>query len=183
MRACSTLVVVALASPAFAQTPPTGPISLAQAFQRGQTNIQRNIVEAAEKVSEADYAFKPTPDVRSYGQLIGHIANSQYAICSGARAEANPNKEDFEKVAAKAALIDALKKSFDYCAAAYSAATDQTILEHVKGGQAMVARGAMLANNVAHNNEHYGNIVTYMRLKGLVPPSTERAQQQRPPSQ
>ncbi len=177
MRLLLTLCLVTLPLPALAQAPPpTGPISLAQAMQRSQAGIQRNIVEAAEKVAEADYAFKPTPEVRSFGQLIGHVANSQYQICSGAKGEANPNKEDFEKLAAKSALVDALKKSFDYCATAYSAATDPSLLEQVKSGSTTVARGAILSGNVAHNNEHYGNIVTYMRLKGLVPPSTERAQ-------
>lgn len=161
--------------------PPTGPIALAVSLQRQQAAILTNLVESAEKVPEADYAFKASPDIRTFGQFIGHVANSQYQLCSAAKGEANPNAEDFEKTAGKAALVAALKASGAYCAEVYGATTDVTAMESVANGPARVTKAAILASNIAHNNEHYGNLVIYMRIKGLVPPSTERAQPPRKP--
>lgn len=178
-----TFVLCAVGASAWAQAPaaPTGPVTLATSLQRQQAAIVRNLVESAEKVSEADYVFKAAAEIRSFGQFVGHVANSQYQLCSAAKGEANPNAEDFEKTAAKSALVAALKKSGDYCTAVYAATTDTSAMEQVKTGPATVTRAAILASNIAHNNEHYGNLVIYMRIKGLVPPSTERTQQPRKP--
>jgi hypothetical protein len=71
-------------------------------------------------MSEENYAFKPTPEVRSFGQLVGHVANANYMICSMALGEKNPNAADFEKTTAKAALVQAIKDSFTYCDKAYA---------------------------------------------------------------
>lgn len=161
-------------------TPP-GPITLATSLQRQQATIVRNLIDSAEKVAEADYGFRAAPEIRTFGQFVGHVANSQFQLCAAAKGEANPNAEDLEKATGKAVLVAALKKSGDYCAAVYAATTDVSALELVANGPVSVTRAAILASNIAHNNEHYGNLVIYMRLKGLVPPSTERAQQPRKP--
>ena len=143
--------------------------------------VARNFVEAAEKVSEADYAFQPTAEVRTFGRLVGHLADANYTACARAKGEKNPNEgNSFEKVTAKADLVKAVKDAVAYCGAAYGA-TDAALLQTIKVGeppnQREMLRATPLVGNISHSNEHYGNIVTYMRLKGLVPPSTERSQQ------
>jgi uncharacterized damage-inducible protein DinB len=157
---------------------PTEPLS--RVLFGGYNSQKMNLTQSADKVSEADYAFQPTKDVRTYGQLLAHVANSQFMLCAGAKGEPNPNKDDFEKTATtKAAIVKALADSFAYCDGIYTTLTDAKALELVKIGQNDVPRAARLISNVAHDNEHYGNLVTYMRIKGYVPPSTERAQQMR----
>ena len=112
--------------------------------------------------------------------MLAHIANANYAYCSRAKGEANPNRADFEKTATtKADLAKALADAFAYCEPVYASMTDATLVElrTVPGPNnttRQVARGQMLIANLAHNNEHYGNLVTYLRAKGLVPPSSER---------
>ena len=77
------------------------------------------ITKAAQQMDESNYSFKPTPEVRSFGQIIGHLANSQYEFCAPVKGEASPNKTDFEKTTAKADLIKALNDAFAYCDAAF----------------------------------------------------------------
>jgi uncharacterized damage-inducible protein DinB len=149
--------------------------------------IKKNLTESAEKMPEANYSFKPTPDVRSFGELIGHVANANFLLCSRVKGEKNPNDgNDFEKKTAKADLVKGLQDAVAYCDGVYESATDAMAMEIVKTGeppnQREVPRAQFLIGNIAHNNEHYGNVVTYLRLKGIVPPSTERAQQMRRPS-
>jgi uncharacterized damage-inducible protein DinB len=136
------------------------------------TSTKNNIMKAADKMSEADYAFKPTPDVRSFGQLIGHIADAQYLFCGATKAD--QKRLGIEKgKTTKADLTAALKEAFAYCDAVYDSMTDEDGKAMVKffGGER--TKLGVLAFSNAHNMEHYGNIVTYMRLKGLVPPSSE----------
>ena len=131
------------------------------------------ITRAAEEMTEADYAFKPVPTVRSFGELIGHVAGSQHMICAAALGEPQPAEDAVEKSAkTKAALLTALKESTEHCKKAYaiSAATGAMPVTLFGGKNTKV--GA-LALNAVHDGEHYGNIVTYMRMKGLVPPSSK----------
>ncbi|MEI6669056.1 MAG: DinB family protein [Acidobacteriota bacterium] len=168
-------------SPQAAPAAPVGPTEpLSRAIFNGYNGIKRNLTDSADKVSEADYAFQPTKDVRNFAQMFDHIANSQFSYCASAKGEPNPNKDDFEKTATtKAAVVKALADSFAYCDAAYLTLTDAKALELIKVGQNETPRASRLFGNTAHLNEHYGNLVTMMRLKGMVPPSTERAQQVR----
>ncbi len=135
-----------------------------------------NIVKAAEKMPEANYAFKPTDDVRSFGQLVGHVADAQYMFCSAASGTASTASGSAEKTkTSKADLVQALKDAFAFCDAAYNSMTDAKAAEMVKFFGRDATRLNVLSFNNMHNYEHYGNIVTYMRLKGLVPPSSEGA--------
>jgi len=172
-------VFVLTASAALAQAPAAPApqtITLATGLQRAYNNIKLNLTEMSTKMSDADYTFQPTKDVRTFGQLMGHAANAQFNACSVAKGEANPNQgNDNEKKATKAEFVKALADSFAYCDGAFAVLSDASAVEHVKQGQNMVARGVPLANLVAHSNEVYGTAVPYMRIKGLVPPSTERA--------
>ena len=140
-------------------------------------NVKRDIVEAADAVPEAEYSFKPTPEVRSFGQIIAHIADSQNYFC-GVAGGSNPSYADtIEKSAtSKADLVKALKDSVAKCDAVYASTDAGNALALVKAGKGDALRGMILLDNVSHDSEHYGNIVTYMRLKGHVPPSTARTQ-------
>ncbi len=178
-RLFAVFVAVLLSSlPAAAQSP--NPVSTT--VKGLYDGAKRNLTEAADKMPESEYGFKPTPEVRSFGQLVGHIANGNYSYCAIGKGEKNPNATDFEKLTAKADLLKALRDSFTYCDGAYAAATDASLAEMVDLGREKRTRAFGFVFNVSHDNEHYGNIVTYMRLKGHVPPSTERAQQPRRPS-
>ncbi|MCA1586844.1 MAG: DinB family protein [Acidobacteria bacterium] len=125
---------------------------------------------------EGDYAFKPTPQVRSFGQLVGHLINDHYLMCSAAKGEKSPSAADFEKVTAEAELVKALGDSIAYCDAVCSSMTDASALQPVEAFGQKVTRFGILQLNVTHDSEHYGNMVTYMRLKGLVPPSSASSQ-------
>ena len=163
-------LMVGLATPAFAQSK-----AFAEALVRMHAGVSRNAVEAAEKMPEAEFAFTPSKEVRTFGGFIGHIANSEFNYCARAKGEANPNKEDFEKVAGKAALVAGIKAAAAYCDGVYKTMTDTALSEMVAMGQSQQPRGQILVQNISHTNEHYGNLVTYMRIKNIVPPSTERA--------
>lgn len=130
------------------------------------------IMAAAEQMPEADYGFKPTPEVRSFGQLVGHVANAQYMICAAALGEASPATQNYEQATSKAAIIEGLRGSDALCARAY-AISDEAALQVVQLFGQQRTKLSVLAMNAAHDYEHYGNLVTYMRLKGMVPPSSQ----------
>ncbi len=138
-------------------------------------SIKGNIIKAAAKMPEANYSFKPTEDVRSFGQLIGHVADAQYLFCSPVKGEKSPNAAPgIEKgKTTKADLTKALADAFAYCDAVYTSMDDKSIVEKAKFFGRERTKLNILNFNSSHNNEHYGNIVTYMRLKGIVPPSSE----------
>lgn len=132
-----------------------------------------NIIKAAEKMPEDLYSFKPTPDIRSFGQLVGHVANAQYMFCGPVLAD-KPDVKNWEEVTSKAELVQGLKDAFAYCQKAYAISdTEAATTVKLFGGDR--AKLTVLSFNNMHNYEHYGNMVTYMRLKGLVPPSSESA--------
>jgi len=134
--------------------------------------IKDNVLRTAEKVPEDVYSFRPTPEVRTFGQLIAHEADGQYELCGPAAAK--PVVKDVEKnVTGKTALIAALKESFAYCDAVYAHMTDADAATMVTLFGQKVTKIGVMDLNTSHTNEHYGNLVTYMRLKGIVPPSSE----------
>ena len=135
--------------------------------------IKTPIIRTAEKVPEDLYAFKPTPEVRSLGQLLGHIADGNFGIC-GAASGMKPPMSGIEKsTTGKAALQKALADSFAFCESALAAMDDKKGAETVKTFLGVQPRLSVLAFNNSHDWEHYGNLVTYMRLKGIVPPTSE----------
>tara|TARA_B100001123_G_scaffold414683_1_gene514417 strand:- start:119 stop:505 length:387 start_codon:yes stop_codon:yes gene_type:complete len=125
----------------------------------------------------ADYDFRPTPEVRSFAALLGHVASANFFFCSQAAAERSPAIADYQQATDKSIVVDALESSLAYCDTVYALTTDANVNDIVMlpgGGESR--RGGVLMFNTAHNNEHYGNIVIYLRLRGLVPPSTANAQ-------
>ena len=159
--------------------------SLAGSAKAMHAMIRRDLADAAENMPADEYAFRPTPQLRTFGQIIGHVIDANFFFCSQAAGEKSPATADYEQITAKAALVKALNDSLVYCDRVYAATTDANFIQpvqiaHVVGtGSTNTVRGAVLMYNIAHNNEHYGNIVLYMRLKGRVPPSTARVQQRK----
>jgi uncharacterized damage-inducible protein DinB len=173
-------LTTAMLAPGTAQGQTASPANpLSAGAKRTYDIIKGYLIRAAEKMPEEHYAFKPTPDVRSFGEVVGHVADANFGFCSVVVGEAPPMGGFDEKTSiaksktTKADLQKALADSFAYCDKAHAAMTDA-------GGSAMVklfnnemAKLSVLEFNTHHDFEHYGNIVTYMRLKGLVPPSSE----------
>jgi uncharacterized damage-inducible protein DinB len=169
MLLLSGVMVLAAAGPALAQK------VIAEALARSAAGTFRNLVESAEKMPEADYAFQATKETRTFAGFVGHTINAAYNNCSRAKGEPNPNKEDLEKVTAKAKLVEAAKAVQAYCDAVYAAQTDASLAEMVAAGQNQVPRAQLLIGVISHNMNEYGQKVILMRLKGIVPPTTERA--------
>jgi len=133
--------------------------------------IKNNLMKAADKVSEADYAFKPTPDVRTYGAEVAHAADSALRTCSVVNGEVKQGSAASKT--AKADLVAALKEAFAECDKAYEGMTDAAAGTMLSAGRGQRSKVGILYGNVAHLNETYGTMVVYMRLKGVVPPSSE----------
>lgn len=131
------------------------------------------ILRSAEKMPEENYSFKPTEAVRSYGQILGHVADAQYLFCSNVLGEKSPGPGVEKNKTTKADLIAALKEAFAYCDKAYDAMTDANGTEMVKFFGGDVPKLSLLGINNMHTVEHYGNLITYMRIKNIVPPTSE----------
>jgi uncharacterized damage-inducible protein DinB len=149
------------------------PLSLFSKRAYGQMKIW--LLASAEKMPEANYSFQPTDSVRSFGQILGHTADAQYLFCSIVLGEKSPAPKIEQTKTAKTDLIDALKGAFAYCDRAYDGMTDSAGTQTVKLMGSDVPKLSALSVNLAHCAEHYGNLVTYLRLKNIVPPSTEAA--------
>lgn len=135
--------------------------------------IKDYVIRAAEKMPEDGYAFKPTPEIRSFGQLIGHVADDQYTFCGVVKHQRKLT--DFEKnPPAKSEMVTALKAAFAYSDSAYSLLMDAWANEPIQFLGRERPKLNVLTFNTEHAWEHYGNIVVYLRLKGLVPPSSEK---------
>jgi uncharacterized damage-inducible protein DinB len=142
------------------------------------TRVRGILVRSAEKMPEENYSFKPVDTVRSYGQIVGHVADAQYLFCSLALGEKNAGLDIEHTKTSKADLVAALNTAFAYCDKAYDSMTDASAVQTIKlFGNDAPRMSALIVNNM-HNMEHYGNLVTYMRIKGIVPPSSEQ-----PPTQ
>lgn len=135
--------------------------------------VKNNLIRAAEKMPEEHYSFRPTPEVMSFGEMLGHVADAQYTYCSSVSGERKPAPGLQKKQLSKAELVAALKEAFAVCDQAIAGLTDAKAVELVPFFGRQMPRLTILTFNTAHNDEHYGNIVTYMRMKGLVPPSSE----------
>jgi uncharacterized damage-inducible protein DinB len=173
MRVGSLLITALLLFPvvSFAQT--ANPLTANAKIQFGA--LTGFVVRSAEKVPEDLYSFRATPEVRSMAELFGHVADALFAMCSTA-AGSKPPRTGIEKVVTtKPALIAALKEGVSYCNTVYDGMTDQKGLETVPFYFGPTPRLSVLYFVVTHTYEHYGNLVTYMRLKNIIPPSSEPA--------
>lgn len=138
--------------------------------------VKGYLAKTIEKVPEDVLAFKPTPEVRSFGEIVGHVADSQFMICAAAVGEKPPQSGLEKSATTKAALSKAIAESTAYCDKTLAGMTDKQGMEPVKFFFPNQTRALVLSFNVSHDFEHYGNLVTYMRLKGIVPPSSAPTQ-------
>jgi uncharacterized damage-inducible protein DinB len=161
------------ATPALAQTG-AQPTSAVQTSKMLWEQLSGWITTAASELPESTYAFRPTPEVRSFGQLVGHVAGAQYLICGAAMGEAPRKEDDIEKTkSSKADLVAALKASNEHCSKAY-AQTDKAAQGQTKLFGENRTRLYALTLTAPHDGEHDGNMVTYMRRTGIVPPSSRQ---------
>jgi uncharacterized damage-inducible protein DinB len=137
------------------------------------TGVKGILLRSAEKMPEESYSFRPTDAVRSYGQIVGHVADAQYLFCSLVLGEKNPSPKIEQTKTSKADLIAALKVAFAYCDKAYEGMTDASAIQMVTFFGGDTPRLSVLGVNNMHTMEHYGNLVTYMRMKNIVPPTSE----------
>ena len=168
--------MILVASAAAAQPPAPGPVGTATGLQRGYAQLKNNITASAEKMPEADYFFKPTGDIRGYGQLWGHVADAQFGQCAGAKGAANPRQgqPSFETLTTKAEVVKAVADSFAFCDDAFSSLTDASASEMISNGRGgQQSRVVALLGVLSHGAEMYGIGTVYLRLKGQIPPSTE----------
>ena len=143
---------------------------------RGTLEMAKDwLTKAAAQVPEEHYAFKPTPDVRSMGEVFAHVAEANFGICGMASGQKPPMTGVSKTAKTKAQITEALAASFAFCESAFADMTDARANEVIKFFlPGTHTRLGVLAFNAAHDFEHYGNIVTYMRMKGMVPPSSAR---------
>ena len=180
----SVVVATPLASQTPAQAPPPMPAqSPAQAsaprpdfmvatMQAGSKHIRTMFTIAADSMSEADFAFKPTPEVRSFAQLLAHVAEANYIFCSSALGEPNPATEVGKRKTTRADVRQVMIESFDYCDRAFAAMNDEKNTRVIRPfRQTQLPALAVLNFRNYHSLLHWGNAITYMRLRGKVPPT------------
>jgi uncharacterized damage-inducible protein DinB len=167
-----TILSCLVALPALSQQPAANPFSTIN--KRGYERTRGILLRSAEKMPEENYSFKPADSVRSFGEIVGHLADAQYFFCSTVSGEKNPDLKIEKTKTSKADLISALKEGFAYCDKVYDSMTDAAALQTVKFFGNDLPKYAVLSVSIGHNMEHYGNLVTYMRIKGIVPPTSEQ---------
>jgi uncharacterized damage-inducible protein DinB len=170
-RALLRALLICLLAPAAVSSAQENPLSAWNKHVYG--GLKNVLLRSAEKMPEESYGFKPTEAVRSYGQIVGHVADAQYTFCSRVLGEKNPAPEIEKTKTSKADLIAALKDAFAYCDKAYDGMTDASAVQMVKLFGNDAPKLGVLTVNSAHAVEHYGNLVTYMRMKNIVPPTSE----------
>jgi len=152
---------------------PAQPNPLSAHQKRGYAIARAVLLRSAELMPAENYGFKPTDGVRSFGQILGHVADSQYDFCSIVLGEKNPSPNIEETKTSKAELIAALEEAFAYGERAYARMTDSSAVQMVKYmGRDQPKLGVLINNNI-HTSEHQGNLVTYLRMKGIVPPTSD----------
>ena len=168
----ASVALALLAAPAAAQqgAAPSTAVGSVMSMYRP---VQRYLVAAAEQIPDSLYAYRPTANVRTVGQLLAHVSNFHNLGCATAMGQPNPSSENYETSrTTKAAIIEALRTSSEVCDRAF-AQRDADVLGSVKLFGSDRSRLAVLTMVATHDWEHYGNLVTYMRMVGLVPPSSQ----------
>lgn len=178
-----TAIFLLLALTLQQQQAPAAPAGPDRSTQSGSAQatyaaVRGFILKSAEKMPAEHFGFQPTGDVRSFGQVLAHIADANYFLCAPAMGVESPNGTVLQKTEnaklGRDAMMQALKDSFAFCDKAYSNLTESNVGDVVPFGNSKRPRLAVAWFHIAHAFEHYGNLVTYMRLKGIVPPSSEQ---------
>jgi|SoiMethySBSTD1v2_1073268.scaffolds.fasta_scaffold860815_1 uncharacterized damage-inducible protein DinB len=168
-----TLITLLTSSLVYAQTAPAAPTEnpLSAEVKGAYTNIKNNFIKAAEKMPEEHYGFKASAELQSFAQRVAHIADANVRTCAALKGE--QKSVNAAAKTTKADMVAVLKESFTYCDAVYDSLTDAEAVKVVSVGRGQRSRLAALWGVVAHSNEVYGTMTVYMRLKGIVPPSSE----------
>jgi uncharacterized damage-inducible protein DinB len=166
----AALLSLAAAGPAAQTTSP----SITEIKRYYYDTVKRNLSAMVDKMPEEHFAFRPVPEIRSFGEAVAHVADAQARNCNLVSG-AGSKTVDADKKTTKAELLAALKESFAVCDAAFAALTDAQANEMVKPGQSgfQLSKLSLLVSMIAHSNELHGYLSVYLRLKGIVPPSTE----------
>lgn len=168
-----TLATVAVSSIASAQATPAAPDTLRDAVEFAGRHRQALITAAADLMNEADYAFRPTPEIRTFGQVIAHIADLNYLLCAQVNGERPPMTGIEKANRNRDELRQALRESYAYCDGVRAALTPERGQRMVKFGNTMMSAATMLDVVTMHNLHMYGNMVVYLRLRGRVPPAIQ----------
>jgi hypothetical protein len=163
------LTIILTAAGACALQAQTDPLSTEA--KQAYNGIKNNLIKMAEKMPDENYSFKASPDIRTFGALVGHIADAQMGTCSAVNGQ--PKQGGASSKTAKADLVNALKASFEECDTAYASLTDATATQMIKTRRGERSKLGTLVGNTIHDNEEYGYMSVYLRLKGVVPPSSE----------
>ena len=141
-------------------------------------DVKRDLIDSAEEMPAEKYDFRPVEGVRTFGQIVEHLIDDQYAVCALIREERtprNPNDSAERAGGTKDKLVQGLRKAFEYCDSIYDPLTDVTAAQRVRSYDGtMQPRIQLLMINTNHANLHYGNVIVYLRMNGLVPPSSKR---------
>src|SRR5215831_4209659 len=175
--ALPAFAALAIATAVAAQAPPAGQtFGLAASLIRSYQNVQRNVLEAAEKMPEASYSFRPTPEIRPFGELIAHTALAQFGNCAALKGIDTPphSEEKDDAPRTKTQLIALFKESTEYCDPLVTPLKDDDMPALVKIKNNDYAKGVLVGGLATHGNEMYGTMCVYLRLKGIVPPTTDR---------
>ena len=149
---------------------------LSNELLQSYTIVKNNLLKMAQRMPEDAYAFKPVPEVETFGRRVAHIAGANLRTCAGLKGETR--NSNLASKTAKAELVAALQESFAYCDTVFTPLTDAAAVEMVEGriGSPPTAqprtRLSTMWNVVRHSNELYGYMAVYLRLRGVVPPST-----------
>jgi len=181
------LLLPLLTASAFAQPAAADQSNPLSTWLRDSYTRNRNtIVRTAEKMPEENYAMRPgtQAEVRTFGQQVTHVASFNFLWCSQAKGEKNPSPGNLDKLTSKAEIMKVLNDAFTYCDSAYSGLTDASGAQVIditqeNGRQTRNLRFGLLTLNYAHNNEIYGSMVAYLRMKDIVPPASEPRPQQK----
>ena len=170
---CAAVMLAAIiATPLQGQAPAKQPDPMVATIQMGAAHIRAMFTTAAEQMSEADYAFRPTAEVRTFGQLLAHVAETNYYFCSAATGEKAPVTGIDTAKATKADVQKALAESLDYCDRAFASMNDETNAKALRKFRDRPMPALPLLNfRNYHSLLHWGNAITYMRLRGKVPPA------------
>ncbi|HEU4720135.1 MAG TPA: DinB family protein [Gemmatimonadaceae bacterium] len=177
MKRLALFLLLALPARALAQEQarPAGSTGV-EALRAVWESVSGYVLRSAEEMPEAEYAFRPVGTVRTFGQQIAHVAGAQYTMCAAALGEPPKDEDEIERtMTTKAQLVAALRASSEYCRRAYSQSDADAARSITLYGESRTRMFA-LALNATHDGEHYGNLITYLRIKGRVPPSSQRTQ-------
>ena len=170
MNRCFVIVLVAAFTAALPLQAQNNPLS--SEAQQAWARTQGNTVAAAERMPEESYSFKPAPESQSFGELVAHTANSAMGACSGVNGQSKQAGADAK--GSKAALVAALKAAMAECEKAYGALTDANATDMIEGRRGKRSRLGTLYGNTIHIEHEYAQMAVHLRLKGLVPPSSDR---------